>query len=158
MRRVLLLVVVAWCSAGCAVMSLVGYKVLPNAPKDRDESLQLPGLKEPVSVTLDAQGVPHVEAKNLADLARAAGFMQGRQRFFQMDMMRRLAKGRVSEIVGEQPLVSSTTVEYDKTMRGWDIEGRALADFEKIPAADRALLEAFADGVNAARVKWQGAP
>lgn len=154
MRRLLVAVLMAWCSAGCALMSLVGYKVAPNAPKDRDESLQVPGLKEPVSVTLDAQGVPHLEAKNLADLSRAAGFMQGRQRFFQMDMMRRLAKGRVSEIVGEQPLVSSTTVEYDKTMRGWDIEGRALADFGKMPADQRALLEAFADGVNAARLKW----
>jgi penicillin amidase len=105
-------------------------------------------------VTLDPQGVPHLQAKNLLDLARAAGFMQARSRFFQMDMMRRLARGRVSEVVGEQPLVSSTTVEYDKTMRGWDIEGRAISDFAKMPADDRAVLESFAAGVNAARVKW----
>lgn len=154
MRRVVSLVLVALCSSGCALMSLVGYKLAPNAPRDRDASFVVPGLKQPVSVTLDAQGVPHLEAKSLSDLARATGFMQGRSRFFQMDMMRRLARGRVSEVVGEQPLVSSTTVEYDKTMRGWNIEGRALADFDRMPEDQRALLEAFAEGVNAARLKW----
>lgn len=154
MRRLLLLVF-ACSGAGCALTSLVGYKLAPNAPRDPDgQTLQLRGLKQPVRVTTDAQGVPHLEAKNLVDLARAAGFMQGRARFFQMDMMRRLARGRVSEIVGEQPMVSSNTVEYDKTMRGWDIEGRALADFGKLSAEQKEQLEAFAAGVNAAREQW----
>ncbi len=136
-------------------MSLVGYKVLPDHPRDpADGALQLQGLSAPVVVTLDAQGVPHLQAKTLVDLARATGFMQARSRFFEMDLMRRLARGRVSEIVGEQPLATATTVEYDQTMRGWDIEGRASADFAKLPPDDRAVLEAFAEGVNAARTKW----
>lgn len=154
MLRVVLLVVAAACSAGCALTSLVGYKLFPDAPKDRDQTLALEGLKAPVRVTLDAQGVPHVEAQSLEDLARATGFAQGRARYFQMDMMRRLARGRVSEVVGEQPLVSSTTVEYDRTMRGWDLEGRALEDFRRLSPEQKALLEAFADGVNAARRQW----
>lgn len=155
MLRLAPLLLTASLSAGCALTALVGYQLAPNAPKDaREETLTLAGLKEPVRVTLDPQGVPHVEAKNLIDLARAAGFMQGRARFFQMDMMRRLARGRVSEVVGEQPLVSATTIEYDKTMRGWDIEGRAIADFGKLPPEQKAQLEAFAAGVNAARERW----
>lgn len=156
MLRSALLLVAAGLSSGCALTALVGYRLAPNAPRDgRAESLPLPGLKEPVQVTFDAQGVPHVQAKNLVDLARAAGFVQGRARFFQMDMMRRLARGRVSEVVGEQPLVSSNTVEYDKTMRGWDIERRATADFARLSAEQRALLEAFAEGVNTARERWE---
>ncbi|MBL8919866.1 MAG: penicillin acylase family protein [Myxococcaceae bacterium] len=156
MLRSALLLVAAGLSSGCALTALVGYRIAPNAPRDaREESLQLEGLREPVQVTFDAQGVPHVQAKNLLDLARATGFVQGRARFFQMDMMRRLARGRVSEVVGEQPLVSSTTLEYDKTMRGWDIERRATADFGKLSAEQKALLEAFAEGVNAARARWE---
>lgn len=155
MLRVLLCAAMLWLSTGCALLSFVGYSIAPNAPRDSGEQeLKLAGLSAPVRVTLDAQGVPHVEAKSLVDLARATGFMQGRARFFQMDMMRRLARGRVSEVVGEQPLVSSTTVDYDITMRGWDIEGRAKADFALLPPMERELLEAFADGVNAARQTW----
>jgi penicillin amidase len=150
MTRLLPLVLVALLS-GCAVTRLVGYQLAPDYPDDfAVTTMKLEGLSQPASVTFDAQGVPHVEAKTLTDLALANGYVQGRARFFQMDMMRRLARGRVSEIVGEQPLVSSTTVEYDRTMRGWDIEGRSKADFGKLSAESKAVLEAFAKGVNQA--------
>ncbi|MEW6432838.1 MAG: penicillin acylase family protein [Myxococcota bacterium] len=154
-RKLLLLSLVALLAPGCAAFRLLGYKLSPDYPDDAAvETLRLPGLSAPVTVLFDAQGVPHVEAKTLEDLARASGFVQGRARYFQMDMMRRLARGRVSEIVGEQPLVSSTTVEYDKTMRGWEIERRATGSFDQLAPKDRALITAFAEGVNAAVATW----
>ena len=141
---------------GCAVTSLLGYKLAPNYPDDAaKESLQLPGLTAPVSVLFDAQGVPHLEAQNLSDLARASGFVQGRARFFQMDLMRRLARGRLSELIGEQPLAAATTVEYDKAMRGWRIEQRATQSYGKLSAEQKALAVAFSEGVNAAVAKWK---
>lgn len=150
-----LLSLVLLLAPGCAASRLLGYQLSPDYPDDAAvETLRLPGLKAPVSVVFDAQGVPHVEAQNLEDLARASGFVQGRARFFQMDMMRRLARGRVSEIVGEQPLVSSTTAEYDKTMRGWEIERRATGSFDQLSERDRALITAFAAGVNASLAHW----
>jgi penicillin amidase len=143
-------------STGCAATHLLAYQLFPDYPDDSAvETLRLPGLKAPVTVVFDAQGVPHVEAQNLEDLARASGFVQGRARYFQMDLMRRLARGRVSELVGEQPLVSSTTVEYDKAMRGWEIEARATKSFDQLGERDRALITAFADGVNAAVARWK---
>jgi penicillin G amidase len=135
----------------CSAISLVGYKIAPNYPDDAAKStLNLKGLTSPVNVIFDAQGVPHIEATNVIDLARASGFVQGRARFFQMDMMRRLARGRVSEMVGDQPLLSSSTVEYDKVMRGWNIESRANASIGNLTGEDRKVLEVFAEGVNAA--------
>ena len=148
MKRLLFLLAL---TPGCAATSLLGYKLSPDFPDDAaKESVSLPGLRAPVAVTLDAAGVPHLEAQDLVDLARAHGFMQGRARFFQLDMMRRLARGRVSELVGEQPLLSATTLEYDRTMRGWEIEARATADFARMPADQLEVLRAFADGVNEA--------
>lgn len=142
--------------SGCAASRLIGYKLSPDYPDDAaSDTLALDGLKAPARVLFDAHGVPHVEAASIEDLARASGFVQGRARFFEMDMMRRLARGRVSELVGEQPLVSSTTAEYDKTMRGWEIEARAVAGFEQLSAVDRARLEAYAEGVNAAMRRWK---
>ncbi|MBS1149120.1 MAG: acyl-homoserine-lactone acylase, partial [Myxococcaceae bacterium] len=136
---------------GCAASSLVIYAISPDHPDDgATETLSLPGLKAPVTVTFDAWGIPHVEASNLVDLGRANGFVQGRSRFFQMDMMRRLAKGRVSELVGEQPLLSETTVDYDRTMRGWLIEERARVDLTKMSPEQVEVLKAFSEGVNAA--------
>ncbi|MEW5740907.1 MAG: penicillin acylase family protein [Myxococcota bacterium] len=156
MKKCSLLVAALLVLPACAATRLLGYKIAPDYPDDTaKETLQLPGLSAPVTVVLDAQGVSHLEAKTLGDLARASGFMQGRARFFQMDMMRRLARGRVSEVVGEQPLVSSTTAEYDKVMRGWQIEWRATHSFADLSAEDRALVTAFAEGVNAAVGKWK---
>jgi penicillin amidase len=153
MKKLLLL---AFALQGCAASALLGYSIAADYPRDDGKvELALPGLTAPVTVLFDAQGVPHVEAQNLVDLARASGFVQGRARFFQMDMMRRLARGRVSEIVGEQPLAAATTVEYDKAMRGWRIGDRATQGFEKLSAEERALAQAFADGVNAAAQRWR---
>lgn len=141
---------------GCAATSLLGYKISPDYPDDSaKETLKLEGLSAPVTVVFDAQGVPHLEAQNEKDLARAVGFVQGRARFFQMDMMRRLARGRVSEIVGEQPLVSSTTAEFDKTMRGWQIEQRATKSVGNLPPEQKEIADAFSAGVNAAIAKWK---
>ncbi len=148
--RALLLVLIALCP-GCAASALVIYTISPDHPDDSaTETLQLAGLKGPVTVTFDAWGIPHIEASNLVDLARANGYVQGRSRFFQMDMMRRLAKGKVSELVGEQPLLSETTVDYDRTMRGWLIEERARVDLTKMSPEQVEVLHAFAGGVNAA--------
>lgn len=143
-------------ASGCALTSLIGYRVAPDYPDDAaTERLALPGLRGPATITLDALGVPHVRADSLVDLARATGFAQGRARFFEMDMMRRLARGRVSELVGEQPFVGSTTVAYDRSMRGWEIEARAKADFEKLAPEELELLQAFTGGVNAALRRWK---
>jgi penicillin amidase len=154
-RPAILLCVTALLTHGCAASRLLGYRLAPDHPDDAAvEALRLPGLSAPVTVLFDAHGVPHVEAQSLEDLARASGFVQGRARFFQMDLMRRLARGRLSEVVGEQPLVSSTTVEYDKAMRGWALEARATRGFDQLAGPDRARLVAFAEGVNAALTHW----
>ena len=137
--------------SGCAALSLLGYHALPNYPDDTDRDFRrLEGLQGEAEVTFDAWGVPHIRAQSLLDLARATGWAQGRARFFQMDLIRRLARGRTSELVGVQPLLSETTLDYDRTMRGWEIESRALADYPRMPAEEAELLRAFTEGVNAA--------
>jgi penicillin G amidase len=151
MTRLFLALSAAFALSGCAALSLLGYHALPNYPDDAaTDWVRLEGLGREATIVFDAQGVPHVYAASLEDLARATGYAQGRSRFFQMDMLRRLARGRTSELVGVQPLLSETTLDYDRTMRGWEIERRAMADFSRMPAEDAAVLRAFADGVNAA--------
>ncbi len=112
-----------------------------------NQRLAIEGLGAPVDITLDEDGVPRVRAASAADAAAAIGFLHARDRLFQMELMRRVASGRLSEIAGP------ATLGIDRTMRVLGLRQRALADLEGLPPPTRAMLDAYARGVNA----WIGA-
>lgn len=147
LRLVVALFVLA--SNGCALTRLAGYRIAPDFPGDQNEKLRDPALAAEVSIIFDAYGVPHIDAQNESDLLYATGFVHARQRLFQMDMLRRLTRGRISELLGEQKLLGGTTVDLDRTMRGWRLEALAIDAASKLPADERARLQRYADGVNA---------
>jgi penicillin amidase len=103
----------------------------------------IPGLSAPVHIELDVNGIPRIEAATAEDGAAALGFMHARDRMFQMDLGRRVASGRLSEIAG------SATLRLDRTMRILGLRRRAEADLGHLQPETRALLEAYARGVNA---------
>ncbi|MGI5864686.1 MAG: penicillin acylase family protein [Myxococcales bacterium] len=141
--------------AACPACSYLSYRLWPDYPPDKSATIDLPGIERPVKVYLDSLGIPHIEAHSEADLLRAVGFVHGRDRFFEMDLMRRIAQGRVSELVGEQPFLGDTTVDFDLAMLGWGLGEAARADAERVAAPMRALLQAYADGVNAALERYE---
>ncbi len=104
---------------------------------------QVAGLIDQVKIERDALGIPTIQAQNRRDLAYATGFLHGQERFFQMDLMRRNAAGELSELVGP------ATLESDRQVRLWRFRQRARHMTESTPAEDRALVAAYADGVNA---------
>jgi penicillin amidase len=148
MARLLMLAALLWLNA-CATASWVTYQVAPDYPEDESGTLHLPGLHAPVTVYLDQAGVAHLDASDEADLLRAAGFFQARSRFFAMDMMRRFARGRLAELVGDQPVMNGTTLEFDRAMRGWGFEQAAERDVAGLDPGQRELLTAFVEGINA---------
>jgi penicillin G amidase len=101
------------------------------------------GLAAPVEVERDALGVPTIRAGNRPDAYRALGFLHAQDRFFQMDLMRRQAAGELSELFG------AVAVEADRGMRVHGFRGVARRAVESTPPESRAILEAYADGVNA---------
>lgn len=103
----------------------------------------IPGLSAPARIAIDADGIPHIEAANDIDAAAALGFVHARDRMFQMDLMRRNASGRLSEIAGP------ATLRLDRQMRVLGLRRRAEADLAGLDPATRALLDAYATGVNA---------
>jgi penicillin amidase len=102
------------------------------------------GVRETVTVTRDRRGIPHVRARNEHDLFFAEGYLQGSDRLFQLDLYRRSVEGRLSEVFG------SITLSSDVDARTIDVAGIAAAQFAALPPSQRANLEAFATGVNAA--------
>jgi len=143
----LLILVVFWVTPLGPILS---YRISPSHPVNRNESLLLERLSADVEVYFDDYGIPHIEAADAIDLARAVGFVQSRYRFFQLDVLRRFGQGRISELVGEQKILFSTTVEFDLAMRGWGLEERSRIDPDQIPDFDLEVIRAFSDGVNQA--------
>src|SRR3954452_14056977 len=97
----------------------------------------IPGLSGPSGVTFDADMVPRIQATSELDAATALGFVHARDRLFQMELMRRAASGRLSEIAGP------ATLHIDRTMRTLGLRQRAVADLATLPAVARAMLEAY---------------
>src|ERR1700722_4554539 len=109
----------------------------------RQQQARIPGLTGPVDIGFDGDGIPRIHATNELDAAAALGFVHARDRMFQMDLMRRAASGRLSEIAGP------ATLPYDRMIRTLGLRQSAIASYAALPAETRAILEAYARGVNA---------
>jgi penicillin amidase len=88
------------------VLYLAGYLWLQRLMPDHDKRLRMAGLKAPVEVIFDDHAVPHIYASNEEDLFRAFGYIHAQDRLFQMEVLRRLADGRLAEVFGEKALES----------------------------------------------------
>jgi penicillin amidase len=109
----------------------------------RSQQARIAGLSGPVDIGFDSDGIPRIRAASTTDAAAALGFVHARDRMFQMELMRRAASGRLSEIAGP------ATLAYDRTMRTLGLRRRAVEDFPALPEETRAVLAAYARGVNA---------
>jgi len=114
------------------------YRPLPQI----DGSTSLPGLRQEVTVERDGWGVPHIRAATVEDLAEAQGYVMAQDRLWQMDLLRRVARGQLSEILGP------TTLNIDKSFRTYGFGRAAERDATLLDAESRKVIEAYARGVN----------
>jgi len=106
-------------------------------------SAPLAGLNQPASVAVDAEGIPHVRAGTEHDLYFMQGWVHARERLFQMDYNRRLASGTLAELLGSAALAS------DVQMRTLGLRRAAERSLAAASPRTRAVLDAYAQGVNA---------
>jgi penicillin amidase len=106
-------------------------------------SFKLAGLSAPVQVVRTEGSTPHLYAESREDLARVLGLVQARDRFFFMDLQRRLGLGTLSALLGAAGL------ERDLESRGTGMAFVTDKMVSHLSPAFRAYLEAFAAGVNA---------
>ena len=109
---------------------------------DYNTSLSLKNLKQEVVVRRDKFAVPHIIAKNEQDLYRAVGYVMAQDRLWQMDLLKRVTLGRLSEIFGKD------LVDVDILMRALKMPDKSKIILSNSDPKLILALECFSDGVN----------
>jgi penicillin amidase len=120
------------------------YWYIDGKQPQRSGELHLNDLQAAVTVDYDERGVPHIQARHEADMYRALGYVHAQDRLFQMELLRRLARGELAEILG------SKLVDTDRLFRTLGIREHAdryAAQMDMHTPASQALL-AYLDGIN----------
>ncbi len=113
-----------------------------------DEQLSLDNLSAPVDIVRDKYGRPHIYASTIADAVRAEGYMVARDRTLQLEVLRRLAEGRMSEMLG---LSDESLIDTDISFRHIGLHRVAKKQYAAMPDGDlKTALDAFSDGVTQA--------
>jgi penicillin amidase len=104
--------------------------------------LRMSGLQAAVDIVRDAEGIPHIYAKSTHDAYFALGVVHAQDRLWQMEMNRRIAAGRVAEVLGPAALGT------DRFLRTLGVRRNAEAIVRHLAPDARAALDAYAEGVN----------
>ena len=137
----ILLVIIAVLLVVAALLLYLRYRFRLPLPRVQG-SVPIPGLTEPVEVIRDRSGVPHIYAADLPDLFFAQGYVQAQDRLWQMELNRRLSRGRLSEIFGK------VTLDMDRFVRTIGMARAAQMDLACLSEESRTLLDAYLRGVN----------
>jgi penicillin G amidase len=140
MRKFLIGVVIALALIAVVAVGAVWY--VKRAQPDYEAAVTDAAVAKPVEVWRDSSGVPHVWAQSITDMLFAQGYLHAEERLWQMEMFRRVAEGRLAEIVGE------TMVTTDRFLRTLGIWQAAAANLQRLDAEQKQLLDAYVAGVN----------
>ena len=127
-----------------AIAGIAGTWYFYSKQPLRSGEVSLANLQAPVNVRFDERGVPHIQAQNEIDMYRTLGYVHAQDRLFQMEMVRRLARGELAAILGPKLLDS------DRLFRTLGIRAHADAYVTKMDHNTLAsqALTAYLDGIN----------
>ena len=115
-----------------------------------DGIVALPKLSGQALIKFDERAVPYIEASSDHDLYCIQGYATAAQRFFQMDMLRRTAKGELSELLG------ASLLSEDKLNRMIGFNRIAADEWKRLSKESRSNLQAYCDGINAYLSQYHG--
>ena len=125
-----------------ALTLLAAWLYLRASLAQLDGTRRAAGLGAQVTVARDDHGVPLLQGSNRLDLAYATGFVHAQDRFFQMDLLRRVGAGELAELFGAKAL------PLDQAHRLHRFRARAEQQLSAMAAADRLFIDRYVAGVN----------
>ncbi len=136
--QILMVVIILIFIAGFIFVRHISRKALPDYTKD----INLAGLNANVEVYRDKYAIPHVYAKTENDLYTAVGYLMAEDRLWQMDLLRRVTLGRISEIFGKK------YIDADILLRSLRYSDKSKMLLESLDSNIVRALESFSNGVN----------
>lgn len=136
---VIILILILGFIAGLLYVRHLGKRGLP----DYNAEIISDGVTETVEIIRDRYGIPHIYAKNDKDLYFVTGYITAQDRLWQMDLLRRVTTGRLSEIFGDD------YIDVDLLLRALRIPEKSERVLDRADPVMREALEAYSEGVNA---------
>lgn len=134
----------AWLLLAAVVVLAAAFLWYRQASQPLHEgTLRVPGLQAAVDIRRDAYGIPTIDAQTEHDAYFALGFVHAQDRLWQMEFNRRLAAGRLAEVLG------SSALPTDQFLRTLGVLRAAQRAYDELDAGHRALIDAYVAGVNA---------
>lgn len=134
---------IIWVIFPSILIGAIGFYFLLQALPTTEGVIKLSGLNDHVTVTRDENAVPHIVANTDNDAFFAMGYMHAQDRMWQMNYKRRIAQGRLSEILGVEAL------SMDKFMRAYGLVRAAKSALEHLDEQSLTVLQMYSEGVNA---------
>jgi penicillin amidase len=141
-RRILgiaLILLVALVVGFGALLAVLTVRAFPTV----NGTVAAAGLRDSVTVWRDAAGIVSIEAKTPHDLFFAQGYVHAQERMWQMEVWRHISAGRLSELFGK------STIAEDRFIRTLGWRQAAQRDLAALSPTARAVVDAYAEGVNA---------
>jgi penicillin amidase len=124
-------------------VSIIAAYVLIRQPlPDYDGTERVNGISSEVNIFRTENAVPYIEAKTEEDAAFALGYVHAQERMFQMDLIRRAAEGKLSEILGTK------TIAVDKLFKTVGLYKKAVDHYSKLDETSKKILSAYSKGIN----------
>jgi penicillin amidase len=134
------------------VAGLVAWFYAQRVLPQTEGTLVLPGAQAALRIVRDDNGIPTVQAASARDAAYGLGVAHAQDRLWQMETHRRIGAGRLAEAFGEG------AADTDRFLRVLGVRRTAAAQWAQLPASSQALLQAYADGVNAVIANLRARP
>src|SRR6056297_802014 len=131
--------------AGLLLLVIIGIAIFVNSLKpDYGGEKSLPGISNEVTTYFDPYGIPHIYADNELDAMRALGYVHAQDRLWQMELLRRVAKGRLSEVFGQD------MVKTDKFFLSLGIDDHTKSTVSNLDKQNETIVlaQAYLDGIN----------
>lgn len=137
---------IAFCAVVIVLLGIVAWawNRFQSSLPQLDGTVALPGLSGIATIERDPLGIPTVKGATRVDVARALGYAHAQDRYFQMDLSRRRAGGELAELFGPGAL------PLDRGARMHDLRSLARQVMQQTTPEERAVVEAYAAGANAA--------
>ncbi len=126
------------------VLLIAGLATYLSLKPDYDGERNLNGLSQAVEVYYDNYGIPHIYGKNREDAFRSLGYVHAQDRLWQMELLRRIGRGGLSEVFGEKVLGT------DKFFLALGIDEASTKTVSELDMNSEAvqLSQAYLDGIN----------